>query len=125
MRFRAILLAATFASVAGLVQAHHSAAAEYRAELKTWRGTITRFVWANPHTWVYFRMADAAAGIHDFECEGSAPGSLINKGWTRDTLTPGQVVTVEGYPAIHRPEGCMVRTILFADGRKMRMGSDQ
>jgi hypothetical protein len=126
MRFRGILVAAALASVAGLLlQAHHSAAAEYRAELKTWHGTITRFVWTNPHTWVYFRTADSSAGIRDFQCEGSAPGSLIKNGWTRDTLMPGQQVVIEGYPAKDRPEGCKVRRILFADGRKMRMGSDQ
>jgi len=124
MRFRGIVLAATLSFAAGLVRAHHSAAAEYRAELKTWHGTVTRFVWMNPHTWVYFRTADSSPGIRDFECEGSAPGSLMKNGWTRDTLTPGQQVTIEGYPAKHRPEGCKVRTILFADGRKMKMGSD-
>jgi hypothetical protein len=125
MRFRGILLATALASHAGLVRAHHSAAAEYRAELKTWHGTITRFVWTNPHTQVCFRTADSPAGIHDFECEGSAPGSLIRNGWTRDTLVPGQQVAIEGYPAKDRPEGCKVLRILFADGREMKMGSDR
>jgi hypothetical protein len=123
MRFRGVVLGVALASAAGLVQAHHSAAAEYRAELKTWHATITRFTWMNPHTWVYFRTADSS-GIHDFECEGSAPGGLIRNGWTRNTLMPGQQVTIEGYPAKQRPEGCKVRAVLFADGRKMRMGSD-
>ena len=104
--------------------AHHSFAAEYRSELKTWTGTITRFAWTNPHTRVYFEGSDARGAVVKFDCEGSAPGGLARGGWTRDTLKPGDKVVIEGYPAKSRPDGCKVRAVIFPDGRRMIMGAE-
>jgi hypothetical protein len=109
---------------AGAAWAHHSAAAEYRGEVKTFTGTVTRFAWINPHTWVYFDMRDAAGKVTHWECEGAAPGGLLRSGWTRDTLRPGMAITIEGYPAKERPQGCKVKAIILPGGRRMTMGSD-
>lgn len=107
--------------VASPGMAHHSAAAEYRAEVKTWRGTITRFSWMNPHTWVYFDMTDASGKVTHMECEGSSPNGLIRNGWIKDTLRPGEKVIIEGYPAKDRDFGCKVRDVILPDGRRMSM----
>jgi len=104
--------------------AHHSAAAEYFGEVKTWTGTITRFAWINPHSWVYFDMRDAAGKVTHWECEGSAPGGLLRSGWTKETLRSGMVVTIEGYPAKDRPQGCKVKAMRLPDGRRLTMGAD-
>lgn len=108
---------------AGVAWAHHSAAAEYRGNVRTWTGTITRFEWTNPHTWVYFDARDGAGKVAHWACEGSAPGGLIRSGWTRDTLRPGMVVMIEGYPAKDRPQGCKVKAVVLPAGRRMTMGA--
>jgi hypothetical protein len=125
MKFAKWMAAAGILTVFGTASAHHSAAAEYRGEVKTWTGTITRFAWINPHSWVYFDMRDASGKVAHWECEGSAPGGLMRGGWTKDTLRPGMVITIEGYPAKDRPQGCKVKAIRFPDGRRLTMGSDE
>ena len=105
--------------------AHHSAAAEYWAQVKTWTGTITRFSWMNPHTWVYFDMTDPGGKVRHMECEGSSPSGLIRNGWTRATLAPGNRVTIEGYPAKDRTDGCKVKDVILPGGRRMVMVEDQ
>jgi hypothetical protein len=117
-------MAAALASVASPLAAHHSFAAEYRSELKTWTGTITRFAWTNPHTRVYFDGSEAGGGVRKVDCEGSAPGGLVRGGWTRDTLKPGDKVVIEGYPAKERPGGCKVRAVILPGGRRMTMGAE-
>ena len=119
------LAAAGMLFAAGAAWAHHSAAAEYWGDLKTWTGTITRFAWINPHSWVYFDIRDAAGKVAHWECEGSAPGGLMRAGWTKDTLRPGMMVAIEGYPAKDRPQGCKVKAITLPNGRRLTMGSDE
>jgi len=104
------------------VQAHHSAAAEYVAELSTWKGVITRFSWMNPHTWLYLDGVDAHGRTAHYECEGSSPNGLVSNGWTKTTLKPGDRVTIEGWRAKDRPDGCKVRAVVLADGTRMYMG---
>ncbi|MDP9055053.1 MAG: DUF6152 family protein [Acidobacteriota bacterium] len=105
-----------------LAFAHHSASAEYVSELSEWKGVITKFSWINPHTWIYFEGKDARGTVGKYDCEGSAPSGLTGNGWTRDTLNPGDRVTIIGYRAKDRPEGCKVRAVILPDGRKMTMG---
>jgi len=124
VRFERPLAVAALAIAATQLRAHHSFAAEYRSELKTWTGTITRFAWTNPHTHVYFEDADAGVVVGKFDCEGSAPGGLARGGWSRDTLKSGDRVVIEGYPAKSRPDGCKVRAVILAGGRRMIMGAE-
>ncbi len=102
--------------------AHHSAAAEYYAQVKTWSGTIARFSWMNPHTWVWFDVTDATGNVTHMDCEGSSPNGLVRDGWTKETLTPGLHVTIEGNPAKDKPNGCKVRAVILPGGRRMTMG---
>jgi uncharacterized protein DUF6152 len=106
----------------GSLSAHHSAAAEYVADMSSWKAVITRFSWMNPHTWVYFDATNANGVLTKFECEGSAPSGLVSNGWSRTTLRPGDKVTIKGYRAKYRPEGCKVRSVILPDGREMFMG---
>jgi hypothetical protein len=108
--------------LAGPLPAHHSAAAEYVADMSSWKAVITRFSWMNPHTWVYFEAKNANGAVTKFECEGSAPSGLTGNGWTRTTLKPGDQVIIKGYRAKYRPEGCKVRSVILPDGREMFMG---
>lgn len=105
------------------IRAHHSFAAEYRSTLITLNATITRFVWMNPHSRVYFDVTEADGRVAKWECEGSAPGGLVSNGWTRVSLKPGDHVLIEGFPAKNYPHVCKVRAVKLADGRRLIMGS--
>jgi hypothetical protein len=105
------------------ILAHHSFAAEYRSTLITLNATITRFVWMNPHTRVYFDVTDAAGALTHWDCEGSSPGGLLSNGWSRESLKLGDRVTIEAFPAKDAPNVCKVRAVKLTDGRLLIMGS--
>jgi hypothetical protein len=122
MRARTAALVFVFAFAPAL-DAHHSAIAEYTDKLLKLNATITRFDWINPHTWLYFNVSDAHGAVTKWEAEGSAPSGLQDKGWRKDTLRPGDRVTIECSPAKDRPNLCKTRAVTLANGRHLLMGS--
>lgn len=116
------MLALTLAP-APLILAHHSFAAEYTSRPMTLKGKITRFEWMNPHTRIYLDVTDASGAVMKWECEGNAPGGLLSNGWSRQSLKPGDNVTIEGFPAKDRPNTCKARAVRLANGLRLVMGS--
>jgi len=82
------------------VLAHHSASSMYDpAKKMTLKGTVTKVVWINPHIAIYLDAPDPNQGgkVVNWELgDGQAPNGLYRKGWRKDDLKPGDVVTVEG-----------------------------
>lgn len=94
------------------VTAHHASGPFYdpdqRVEIE---GTVKRFVFRNPHAFLFVDVADAAGSITEWQIELGAPVSLQRTGWTPDSLPIGMVVKVTGQPS--RADGstgmCCVR----------------
>tara|TARA_R110002167_G_scaffold77179_8_gene214533 strand:+ start:1304 stop:1729 length:426 start_codon:yes stop_codon:yes gene_type:complete len=94
------------------VLAHHASGPFYdpdkRVEIE---GTVKRFVFRNPHAFLFVDVPDAAGVITEWQIELGAPVSLQRTGWTPDTLPMGMVVKVTGQPS--RADGstglCCVR----------------
>jgi hypothetical protein len=80
--------------------AHHSFAAEYDDKKPvSLKGTVTKVEWANPHIWFYVDVKDAAGKVEHWQCEGGPPNMLVRQGWKKDSLKPGDEVSVEGFRA--------------------------
>lgn len=84
--------------------AHHSSAPFYDStQSVSIEGTVARFVFKNPHAFLYLNVTDANGAIAEWQVELGAPVSLRRTGWTPETLPVGMVVKVTGPPA--RTEG--------------------
>jgi hypothetical protein len=107
------------------VYGHHSFAAEYDAakpvSLKD--AVVTKMEWTNPHTWVYVDVKNAAGEVEHWQCEGGAPNRLVREGWSKDTLKPGDLVTIDGFKAKNGANWCNSQTITLPDGKKVFAGS--
>lgn len=104
--------------------AHHSFAAEYDVKQPiTMTGTVTKVEWLNPHARFYIDVKDKDGKVINWEFELGSPNSLMRKGWTRNSLKPGDVVTVDGFRAKDGSSLGNARTINLADGRKVFAGS--
>ena len=114
------LLAATLPLVA-----HHSFAAEYD-ETKPIKltGTVTKLEWMNPHAHFYVDVKDPDTGkVTNWEFELAALNALIRRGWTRNSLKPGDVITVDGFLAKDGSALVNTKNVTLSDGRKVFAGS--
>jgi hypothetical protein len=114
-----LVLAAT-APVAG----HHAFGAEFdpNAPIKL-QGKVVKLEWVNPHAWIHIEVVrDGKPEV--WMVEGGTPNTLLRRGLTRDSLTIGTELVVDGYQtkdhSLKRANG---RDVTFTDGRKMFMGS--
>jgi uncharacterized protein DUF6152 len=84
--------------------AHHSSAPFYDATKKTEAmGPVTKFLFKNPHSFLYFEAPDATGQKVEWQVELGAAASLTRTGWTPETLKAGTIVKVAGQPS--RAEG--------------------
>jgi hypothetical protein len=58
------------------------------------KGTVTAWLWTNPHTFLKFDTTDDKGAVTHWIAEWNAPGSLINYGVTAHSFRTGDEVTV-------------------------------
>jgi Family of unknown function (DUF6152) len=103
--------------------AHHSFAAEYDSNKPVnLSGTVTKVEWANPHVRFYIDVNDGGTATN-WEFELGSPNGLMRKGWTRNSLKPGDKISVDGYLAKDGAHLANARTVSLPDGRKVFAGA--
>ena len=109
------------------VAAHHAFAAEFDAAkpIKL-TGAVTRLDWTNPHAWIYIDVKDDTGKVVNWGFELASPNGLMRTGWTRFSLKPGDVVTVEGTRAKNGSNHANAEAVTLANtGRRLFAGSSQ
>lgn len=105
--------------------AHHSFAALYdTSKPLTLRGTITRVDWTNPHVIFYMDVRDESGKVSNWSFELGSPNTLMHAGWNRNTLKPGDGITVKGSRAKDNSNQGNATTILGNDGRVLLSGEN-
>ena len=103
---------------------HHSFAAEFdRDRPITITGTVTRIEWTNPHARFYVDADDENGETVNWNFELGTPNILMRQGWTRDSLKPGETITVTGFRARNDPHVGNANTVTLADGTRVLGGS--
>jgi tRNA(Ile2) C34 agmatinyltransferase TiaS len=106
--------------------AHHSFAAEFDAKKPvTLTGTVVRLEWTNPHAHFYISVKDQGGAATVWEFELASPNGLMRHGWSRNSLKPGDMVTVMGYLAKDGSKLANARSVSLPDGRKIFAGSSE
>ena len=107
-------------AIAAPVSGHHSEAAEYDSSkpVKV-TGVLKQVEWQNPHVWFYVDVKEENGKITTWGFSGAPPGALMRRGITKESLTLGAVVNVEGSRARDGSNNASGRNVRFADGRNV------
>ena len=100
---------------------HHSFQAEFDdKKIMTLKGTVTKFEWTNPHSYIFMDVADPSGKVVNWGIESHNLSILTRRGWNKNTLQPGEEISVLFFR--HKdPEKNkgFARTITKADGTKL------
>jgi hypothetical protein len=118
LRCLPLLVAIAFASTAF---AHHSFAMYDATKSATQKGVVAEVQWTNPHVWVRLVVQENGKDVV-YSYEGAAIAVLKRVGWTKDSVKPGDAVTVVGHPFKDGRPGGSIEHLLLADGRKLGTG---
>lgn len=114
--FAAGALAATGALV-GPSQAHHSTAMFEWGTSTDMKGvTVERWVWTNPHTFLYVRDGEG----NRWALEGMSPSHLARSGWSKRSLEPGEKVDLTYYKLRDGRRGGFNVSVTRANGSKLQ-----
>ena len=120
-----VLLVVSLLLAGRAVVAHHAFSAEFDAEKRVkLTGPVTRLDWTNPHAWIYVDVKDETGKVANWGFELASPNGLMRSGWTRFSLKPGDVVTVEGARAKNGSNNANAEVVIVAStGQKLFAGS--
>jgi hypothetical protein len=95
--------------------AHHGNAAYDYEKTITIKGTVTEWIFANPHSLVKVDVADDKGNVQHWVLEGNS-ASISDAGWHKTTLKPGDHLTFELMPSKNGAPIGRIRRILRPDG---------
>jgi hypothetical protein len=103
------------------VFAHHGGAAYDMSNPITLKGTVTDFLFINPHSLVFFDVKNDKGEIEHWQGELTAPNKLARAGWTKHSLNRGDQVTITGLVGKNNAHAVAIRKLIGPDGQAMQL----
>ena len=104
--------------------AHHGGSEYDTQNLVTLKGTVTDFIWANPHCQVFLDVKkDDAGKVVNWGIETLAPAVLKRAGWSAETLHPGDQISVTIAPSKKGTPIGMIRKVVLPNGKELSGGT--
>ena len=111
-----VALVIVFPMLSGVVSAHHSRA-HYGNEEATTKGTVVEYKWRNPHVFIVWNAKDESGKSTQWIGEMASVTSMIADGMTKDSLKPGDEITVLAFPSKNPGSTeALIKKITKADG---------
>ena len=126
-----VLLAfvAGFLAISAPAFAHHGLAAYDTTQGLTIQGTVTDFEFINPHVELYLDVESADGKVQKWVAEGVSVGNMARGGWTKNSLQPGDRITVIGNAARNGSRDTEIATrrgsVAWIPGRALSINDQQ
>lgn len=114
-----LALAACGTAVSIPVEAHHAVGSVYESNDVTIKGVVTNLEWVNPHSILSVDVKNANGGVDQWFAEILPPAEMARAGWTKDSIKPGDEVTLTGRPGKNAQKIMWLQYLVTADGRKL------
>jgi hypothetical protein len=80
---------------------------------------ITKFEWGTPHNQIYFDAKNEKGEVQHWVASTEPAGVMLERGWTRRSLKPGDIVTVYIFAAKNGATVGNLQKIVLADGKEL------
>ena len=113
------LIALTALSLIGVsapASAHHSFAMFDTAAQKTLTGTVKKFDWTNPHSFIWIDVGSGATA-ETWGIEGMSPNFLARRGWSKNTIKVGDKISLTFHPLKNGDKGGSFMKVLLPTGQ--------
>jgi hypothetical protein len=99
-------------------QAHHSFAVFFSSDqdVMSVAGTVKTYRFTNPHGLIEIVAKTKDGAEEEWKIETNSPSVLVRRGWSKESLKPGEVITVRGWRARDGSNYMRLRDVRRADG---------
>ena len=119
------LIVFALSAVSAPADAHHSLAQYIQTRGEVVIGRVKEFAWTNPHTALVIMVRGADGTMAEWTFEGVSPSRLAIAGFKKDTMMPGDPVSVVFNPRRDGKPGGMFFAVTLADGRTLKLDRHQ
>ncbi len=99
---------------------HHGLAAYDMAKSETVKGTVAEFAFINPHAAIHLDVKDDKGNIEKWLVEADSPNNLARAGWTKNSIKPGEQITVIGNRAKDGSKLLRLQKVVFSNGKELK-----
>ena len=115
-----VALMVGFAAVSVPLFAHHGAASFDTSKMVTVTGTVTEYIWSNPHVLVKLDAKDESGNVAHWVVEAWNPVTQAGRGWSKNTFKPGDEVTADITPAKNNQTVGEFRGRIVINGKELK-----
>lgn len=105
--------------LSGPLLAHHGGASFEPGKEITIKGTVTEWLWANPHCFLKIDVKDDSGAVRTWNLELGNPTDISARGYQRRTFKPGDLVTAVLQPVKSGAPVGRLRMVTLPDGRTL------
>jgi hypothetical protein len=110
---------ATLFTFGGPAWAHHASRQVYEGKSIMLMGVVTDYEWANPHSVLSIAVKDNKGKVEEWHAEILPPSEMLRAGWTKESLKPGDEVTLTGRPGKYEQHIMWLEFLVTSDGKKL------
>ena len=106
--------------------AHHSFAAEFddKQPVKL-EGTVVKFEFMNPHSWIHLDVKSPDGKVVRWAVETGSTNALFRRGWRKDSLRAGDHIVIDAFRAKDGSNTANANSVKLPDGRQLSGGSSR
>ena len=126
MRVRYFVLLCILCIAAVPTIAHHSFGAEFDDKQPvTLDGTVVKFEFMNPHSWIHLDVRTPDGKVERWRVETGSTNALFRRGWRKDSLREGDQITIDAFRAKDGSNTANANQVKLPDGRLLSAGSSR
>jgi hypothetical protein len=99
--------------------AHHGYAAYDTDRKVTLKGTVTRWIWSNPHCMIQLDVSDDSGHVARWIAETENPSTMSRNGWTDKSIKVGEQITVIVLPVKNGNPAGRILEVILPSGEKL------